>query len=118
MRVSKDSIINQSLRANVFSDFFSTVVHQMQSKVKFSSKSFSDFLPPDIIMWQEIISKITSSLNSSKSVGLNSILTEILKPLHVQISKYLTDIFDLPFTTGIFLNSLKSAKVISIHKKL
>ena len=33
------------------------------------------------------------------------------------MSEHLTDIFNLPITTGVFVNSLKSAKVISIHKK-
>ena len=96
----------------------------MQSKVEFSRKSFSDFLPPNIhesIILSQItedeISKIISSLNSSKSTGPNSISTKILKLLQVQISKHLTDIFNLSFTTGIFPHSLKSAKVIPIHKK-
>ena len=31
------------------------------------------------------------------------------------MSEHLTDIFNLPITTGVFVNSLKSAKVISIH---
>ena len=33
---------------NVFKNFFSTVAQKVQSKIKFSSKAFSDFLPPDI----------------------------------------------------------------------
>ena len=109
--------------ANVFNDFFSTVAQKVQSKIKFSRKSFSDFLPPNIhesIILSQItedeISKIISSLNSSKSTGPNSIPTKILKLLQVQVSKHLTDIFNLSFTTGIFLHFLKSAKVIPIHK--
>ena len=110
--------------ANIFNDFFSTVAQKVQSKIKFSSKSFSDFLPPNIhesIILSQItedeISKIISSLKSSKSTGPNSIPIKILKLLQTQISKHLTDIFNLSFTTGIFPNSLKTAKVISIHKK-
>ena len=34
--------------ANVFNDFFSTAAQKMQSKIKFSRKSFSDFLPPSV----------------------------------------------------------------------
>ena len=34
--------------ANVFNDFFSTVTQKLQSKITFSSKSFSDILPPNI----------------------------------------------------------------------
>ena len=29
---------------DIFNDFFSTVAQKVQSKIKFSSKSFSDFL--------------------------------------------------------------------------
>ena len=96
----------------------------MQSKIKFSRRSFSDFLPPNIyesIILSQITedenSKIISSLNSSKSTGPNSIPTKTLKLLQVQISKHLTDIFNLSFITGIFPHSLKSAKVIPIHIK-
>ena len=70
--------------ANAFNDFFSTVAHKVQSKIKFSSKL--DFLPfnihESIILGQiteDEISKIISSLNSSKSTGPNSIPTKILK---------------------------------------
>ena len=111
--------------ANVFNDFFSTVAQKVQSKIKFSRKSFSDFLPPNIhesIILSQItedeISKIISSLNSSKSTGPNSIPTKILKLLQVQISKHLTDIFNLSFIYYWYFSSFfKSAKVIPIHKK-
>ena len=73
--------------ANVFNDFFSTVAQKVQSKIKFSNKSFSHFLPPNIqyesIILSQIIedeiSKIISSLNSSKSTGPNSIPTNFFK---------------------------------------
>ena len=110
--------------ANAFNDFFSTVAQKVQAKIKFSSKSFSDFLPINIhesIILSQItedgISKIIFSLNSSKSTGPNSIHTKILKLLQVQISKHLTDIFNLSFTTGIFPHSLKSSKSQFIKKK-
>ena len=106
--------------ANDFKDFFSTVAHKVKSKIKFYSKSFSDFLPASILE-SIILSQITkdeiSSLNSSKSAGPNIIPTTILKLIQVHISKHLTDIFTLSFTTGVFPNSWKSAKVIPIQKK-
>ena len=62
--------------ANVFNGFFSAVAQKVQSKIKFSRKSFSDFLPPNIhesiILIQiaeDEIYKIISSLNSSKSTS-------------------------------------------------
>ena len=95
----------------------------MQSKIEFSSKSFSDFLPPNIYesvilsqITEDEFVKIISSLNSAKSTGPNSNPTKILKLLQVQMSKHLTDIFNLSSTTGAFSNSLKSAKVIPVHR--
>ena len=88
--------------ANVFNNFFSTIAQKVQSKIKFSKKSFYDFLPPNIhesiILCQiteDEISKIISSLSSSKSTGPNSIPTKILKLFQVKILKHLTDIFNL-----------------------
>ena len=86
--------------ANVFNGFFSTVAQKMQSKIKLSEKSFSDFLPHNIhesIILSQItedeISKIISSLNSSKSTGPNSIPTKISKLLQVQTSNFMLLIF-------------------------
>ena len=96
----------------------------MECKIKFSGKSFSDLLPPNIheyIILSQItedeISKIISSLNSSKSAGPNSIPMKILRLLQVQISKDLTDSLIYHLLSGIFPHFLKSAKVIPIHKK-
>ena len=101
-----------------------SVAKKVQSKIKFSSRAFSDFLLPNIresiILCQiteDEIFKIISFLDSSKSTGPNNIFTKILKPLQVQISKHLTDKFDLSFTTSVFPNPLKSPKVIPVHKK-
>ena len=79
---------------------------------------------------QKEIWKVISSLNISKSCGPNSIPTKILHLVQGQISKHLaticnlsfsTGIFsticNLSFSTGIFSTSLKTAKVIPIHKK-
>ena len=59
---------------NVFNVFFSIVAQKVQPKIKFSSRPFSDFLPPNIHesiilsqMTKDEISKIIPSLNSSKS---------------------------------------------------
>ena len=66
---------------------------------------------------QEKIWKVISSLNINKSCGPNSIPTKILHLVQDQISKHLATICNLSFSTGIFPTSLKTAKVIPIHKK-
>ena len=60
---------------------------------------------------------ITSSLDSNKSTGPNSIPTNILKLLKNDISTQFSDIFNVSFSTGVFTSILKIAKVIPIHKK-
>ena len=60
---------------------------------------------------------ITSSLDSNKSTGPNSIPTNILKLLKNDISTQFSDIFNVSFSTGVFPSILKIAKVIPIHKK-
>ena len=49
--------------------------------------------------------------------GPNRIPTKILYLAQDQISKRLTTICNLSFSAGIFPTILKTAKVISIHKK-
>ena len=52
----------------------------------------------------------------SLNIHLN-ILLNILHDETNEISKNLADIFDLPFKTGVFPDSLEIAKVIPIHQK-
>ena len=109
---------------NIFNDFFLNNCSESAIQKKVFQQIFFRFLtsPYQCIMLisqipEDEIFKIISSLNSSKSTGPYSIPTKILKPLKVPIPKHPTDIFNISFTTGIFPNSLKSAKVIPIHKK-
>ena len=109
--------------ADTFSNFFTSIAETVQSKIKFSNKSFRSFLSSKnnnsfIITAtnQEEICKIIS-LNTNKSCGPNSIPTKILHLVRDQISKHLATICNLFFSTGIFPTILKTAKVIPIHKK-
>ena len=54
--------------------------------------------------------------NINISCGPNSISTKIVHLVQDQVSKHLVTIFNLSFSTGIFLIILKTAKVIPIHK--
>ena len=109
---------------NTFNNFFTSIAETVQSKMKFSNKSFRSFLSSNnnnsfIITTtnKEEICKIKSSFNINKSCGPNSIPTKILHPVQDQISKHLATICNLSFSTGIFPTILKTAKVIPIHKK-
>ena len=110
--------------ANAFNDYFCTVAKDIQSSIKFSFKSYQDYLnnifhktffisPTDTIE----ISDIISNLSTDKSQGPNGIPTKILHLLKDDIARILADLFNKSFTTGIFPSALKIAKIIPIHKK-
>ena len=113
---------------NVFNDLFAKADQKVQSKIKFSSKYFSDFLSPNnrvaIILAQiteDEIFKVISFPSTSKSTGLDSVPTKTLKLLQLLISKHLTFIFNRSFTTtGVFVlsNSLNLSKLFHFIKKL
>ena len=110
--------------ANTFNNFFTSIAETVQSKIKFSNKSFRSFLSTKnndsfviTASNKEEICKIISSCNINKSCGPNSIPTKILHLVKDQISKHLATISNSSFFAGIFLTILKTAKVIPIHKK-
>ena len=121
----KGATVTDSLHiANIFNDHFSSIAEKAKANIKFSNKSFQDFLyhpnadslfvtPTDA----HEVKLIISPLNSDKSTGPNSLLTKILKLLKNDISTHLADIFNLSFSSGVFPSILKIAKVMPVHKK-
>ena len=63
---------------------------------------------------QEIISNFD---NNNKATGINCIPLKILKLVKEPIAEHLCNIYNLSFTTGIFPDSLKIAKVTPVYKK-
>ena len=55
--------------------------------------------------------------DNTKSVGPNSIPTKILKDLKTILSLPVSNRINLAFSTGVFPDMLKIAKIIPIHKK-
>ena len=110
--------------ANVFNDFYSTIAEKTKSKIIQTEKNFTDFLPranPNSIFLDptdpiEIFNSITR-LNSSKSVGPESIPASLLKLLAPDISIILSKIINECLTEGTFPQCLKTAKIIPVHKK-
>ena len=72
------------------------------------------FISP--VVPEEIIS-IISSLNTKKSIGPHSISVKLLKMLKAHIAPQLAMIIIESFSTRLFPDKLKLAKVIPIHKK-
>ena len=120
---SPTSNIHRLTHTNIFNDYFSKVAEKTKANIKFSNKSFQDFLhhpnadslfitPTDA---HEV--NLISSLNSDKSTGPNSLPTKILKLLKNDSSTHLADIFDLSFSSGVYPSILKIVKVLPVHKK-
>ena len=60
---------------------------------------------------------VISFLDSHKSFGPNSIHMKCLKLLKIDISRKLSYVIKMSFSTGKFPSLLKIAKVIPVHKK-
>ena len=110
--------------ANIFNNFFVNVPNQVCSKIPRTNTSPLDYLKQrtaDSLFLQPIIytviEDIISCSQNGKSTGPFSIPVKHLKLLNPYISKQLAYIFNHSICIGIFLDKLKYAKVIPIHKK-
>ena len=95
--------------------FFTSVAEIVPLKIKFSNKSFWNFLPLEInysfkitSTYKEEIYKI-SSLNTTRSCRPNSIPTKVLHLLQDQISNHLAtiSIFVFEYITKIINKTIK-----------
>ena len=116
------TILEPQKIANEFNDFFTTISSKLKNKIRPSETNISSYLHnanPNSF-WIKPTDKTEvmniSSLNSSKSCGPNSIPTHVLKIIKELISSPLSELINLSFTTGIFPDMLKIAKVIPIYK--
>ena len=116
-----DTITNPYDIANTFNNYFASISETTKKSIKYSHKHFSDYLSNESISTlflhptdrEEIVNIITSN----KASGLNSIPYRISFLLKNEISKQLTDLFNLSFKTGVFPFVLKIAKVVPVFKK-
>ena len=115
------TITDPTAMSNVFNNCVISIAQKTKSNIKLSPKHTdclfntnrnTFFLTPTD---KNKISFIISSLDSHKS-DPNSIPVKILKLLKNDISRQLSDIFNISFSTGQFDSVLKIAKIIPIHK--
>ena len=110
--------------ADSFNTFFSTVAQKIENKIIKTDKHFKDYLknpvhdsfflrPTD----PEEIKKELQKMNSHKAYGPNSIPTNILKNLSVNLSAPLSELINLSFNEGRFPKALKTASVTPVFKK-
>ena len=111
--------------AEEFNKHYTSVAEKILEKRKFKGKSpFNSYLKnpnQKTLMIQpttnEEIEDVISCLDTSKSVGPNSIPNQIIQEVKKSISTPLANIFNSSFSSGICPNFLKFSKVIPIFKK-
>ena len=117
----KSPSVTDSLHiANIFDDYFSSVSEQIKSISNFWINHFKIFLinPKNSRPAADAHEvNLTSSQNSEKSTGPDSLLTKVLKLLKKEISTHRADIFNLSFPSGVFPSILKIVNAIPVQKK-
>ena len=104
------AITDPTAMSNVFNNYFTSIAEKTTSNIKFSPKHYSDYLsntntntffltPTD----KTEISFIIPSLDCNKSSGPYSIPMKILKLQKNDISQQLSDISNMSFPLGNFL---------------
>ena len=111
--------------SNCFNDYFSSIADKILRNRKYEGrKSHRDFLMNPLrnsIVIRDCdrfeVESVISTLNKQKSIGPNSIPTDILLMLKSDISITLSKIFNISLSTGVFPDKLKISKTIPVFKK-
>jgi len=110
--------------AETFNEYFSSIAEKLQKKIKHVSKNFSSFLqnpnPYNFFIMPANVTQvinIINDLNSNKSLGPYSTPTDIFHLIKLNVAEPLTEIINLSFEEGVYIDQLKIAKVVAIFKE-
>jgi Notch-like protein len=131
LTINDSTIVNQSIIANAFNDYFSSVANSIMANNKkdipSSRKNPIDYLykfyskPFCKMKWQYAstceIRKIIKTLKSKNSSGYDEITSRIIKVSETCIISPLTYICNAALRSGIFPDRLKYAIVKPVYKK-
>ena len=110
--------------ANSFNNYFSSIASKLQGKIYHNGKDFTHYLknsneynffmnPTDK---NEIIN-IINNFNMNKSTGPHSIPNDILNLIKLNIAGPSSEIVNLSFVNGIYIDNLKVSKTIPTFKE-
>ena len=110
--------------SNILNKHFSSVGHNLASKIPESSNSFTKYLPkesfPNSFAFELIspneIEKEIMAIPLNKAHGLFSCPVRILRCARRTVSKPLSDLFNMSIQNGTYPSKVKFAKVIPIYK--
>ena len=115
---------NAKLIANHFNTFFTSVAAKLNEKIVKAKKLFSHYLgqtTDETIFLSPTtpadIESLIDCIKPNKAIGPNSIPIKILKEFKTELSEPLNDMINVSFNNGIFLDFLKVANVIPVHKQ-
>ena len=110
--------------AEIFNNHFRKQVKNWKQNIKPTKKKYDNYLNEKIensfiikpTNNDEVLSKI-KQLENGKATDSNSLNTILMKIWAKEINESLALLFNMLFTDNIFLESLKLANIIPIHKK-
>ena len=119
------NISDPNVIAELFNDYFINIGPNIDSKINKSKHRYNEYMSKVFVNHTFFLSPVTSNeifniiqaFDMNKSLGPNSLPIYILKIANNFFSEKLCDIANLSFTTGIFPDLCKTAKVIPIYKK-
>ena len=121
--VNNELISDSKIVADTFNNYFSSIASELQGKIHHYGKDFSTYLinsnPNNFFITPtnkiEVIN-IINDISINKANGPNSIPTNILHLIKINIAQPLVDIVNHFIEKGIYIEKLKISKVIPTYK--
>lgn len=118
-------VTNMTEIANEFNKFFVNIGENLASQINPMGKTFNDYLKKDFtdnnFHFEQIsileIDKVINQLPNKHSNGYDGFNMSLIKKIRIEINEPLVFLFNHTIRTGIFPDSLKTARVIPIYKK-
>ena len=123
---NSDTITNPYDIANTFNNYFASIAENTTKKHKIIFTYINIF---QTVLQMKLVTQYSCNLMIKKKYLTSYLLSTLIRLLVVivylteyyilknEISKHLTDLFNLSFMTGVFPSVLKAAKVVPIFKK-
>ena len=110
--------------ANTLNDFFSSIGETLASKIRDTNDIYTDYLGPAnektfffLPVTSLEVNEVISTLDQSKASGYDDLSVRLFVNAKDYISEPLAHILNLSFSTGIFPDKLKVARVVPVFKK-
>ena len=123
LMVDEQLITDSKDVANEYNNYFSTVASRLRNKIYDNHDSFMSYLRDRKVNTfvcyptnKDEVIEIINELDCMKGTGPHSIPTDILMSIKFIVSESISDIINLSFNTGTYIENLKISKIIPIYK--